>query len=485
MQINPTNKGGRKLVPNNKINLNENEKIVDGKLVLTEDFRVQPKINKKLISEGFLTEAKDEKGKMVLKPRIECIHAGRTRNHNIYPAERLKGDYKLRSGVYSFVSPYPKPMLKNHDHYSEPTGRITDAQFVTDSATGKESIIIIPEITDQETIEKVLDGRYLTVSIGASTDSAICNICGTDIIKDGWCGHSRGETYDDVECGWIVGNLYFDECSWVNVPADSDAKVLSAGEPTVMEAYVQIKDKYYNLSSDNSKEVSESEAKMLGLIAENYNNEPEGGTGRMSKPNVETVTLEEHNIVVEAKATLETQLAEKDTLISEKDTTIAKKDTALAEANTALEEATSKLQATETTLQEKDTAITELNAKVSDLETQVQVATESTATVKTDYLKLLAESVIVFKKALGKPLAENDEEVLTEHLSRSEESLKDTLDDLTKEFRLSKTYNQKVANPGGAVDGEKDQTIEGKEDLDSKELTTEEIMKRLFSGRIK
>lgn len=484
-----------------EIKLMENEKLVNGKLVLTENFQIQPKIEQTgIISEGILTEAKKDGSKrLVLRPRIEAIHAGRTRNHNIYPAERLKGDYQLRSGVYSFVHPYPKPMLKNHDHESEPTGRITNAQFITDSLSGKEAIIIIPEITDPETIEKVLDGRYLTVSIGASTDAAICNICGADIIKDGWCGHERGETYDGVECGWITGNLYFDECSWVNVPADSNAKILSTGEPTVVEAYAQIDDKYYNLSSNSKKAIKTSEAQVLGLIVqEGQTNQLEGGKKPMSEPNT-TVTLEEYNKVVDDKTVLETTIAEKDTALTEKDTVIAEKDTVIAEKDAliiekdnSLAEATTKLQENEALIQEKDasiaekeTIVEELNTKVSTLEQEVQTVTENSTAIKTDYLKLLVETVITFKEALGKPLPEDHETALAEHMSRSEESLKDSLADLKKEFSMNRTYSQRITNPGaGAVGGEPNQIIG--EGLDNtKELSTEDVLKNLFSGRIK
>ena len=477
-----------------EIKLQENEKLIDGKLYLTENFQIAPRIEQRdIISAEILTEAKkDGSKKFVLKPRIEAIHAGRTRNHNIYPAEKLKGDYQLRSGAYSFVYPYPKPMLKNHDHESEPTGRITNAQFISDSVSGKEAIIIIPEITDPETIEKALDGRYLTVSIGATTDEAICNICGTDIIKEGWCGHVRGETYDDVQCGWITGNLYFDECSWVNVPADSNAKVLSTGEPIVVEAYAQVDDKYYNLSSNSKQEMKESEAQMLGLIVqEGQPNQLEGGKKPMNEPNKDTVTLEEYNKVVDDKTVLETTIAEKDTTIAEKDALLVEKENSLQEATTKLQESEVLVQEKDTAIAEKDTTIAEketlveeLNTKVSTLEQEVQTVTENSTTVKSDYLKLLVETVITFKEALGKPLPEDHETALAEHMSRSEESLKDSLADLKKEFSLNRTYTQRITNPGaGAIGGEPKQII-GEGLGDAEELSKEDVLKNLFSGRI-
>jgi regulator of replication initiation timing len=167
-------------------------------------------------------------GKLTVKPRIAAIHEGRTRNENIYTEDKLRGAMNTPggpSGMFSFLYPYNKPMIKNHDQDSEPTGRIMNAQYVK-TAMGGGYILIVPHITDPDAAEKILDGRYKTVSVGCTTDSARCNICGKDIISEGWCGHERGTEYDGTKCGWILGNLWFDECSWVNVPADANAMII-------------------------------------------------------------------------------------------------------------------------------------------------------------------------------------------------------------------------------------------------------------------
>lgn len=476
--------------------LNENEKIVDGRLHFTENFNVKPKVEPNIVSKNLVSEAKKDEEKMVLKPRIEAIHAGRTRNDNIYPSERLKGDYQLKSGVYSFIHPYPKPMIKNHDHYSEPTGRITNAQFVSDSASGKEAIIIIPEITDPETIEKVLDGRYMTVSIGASTDAAICNICGQDIIAEGHCGHWRGETYDDVVCGWIVGNLYFDECSWVNVPADSDARVLSTGEPGVMEAYAQIDDKYYEIGEDGKKEINKSEAQVLGLVEGQKTTKEEGGKKHMSKTKESNKVAEDLQKVQEENTALKTTIEEKDSTITQLNEELETTKTELEETKAKLETTEGIVEEKEATIEEKDSKIEEMDRDFADLKDRIkELEEESEATMekaseaKADFLELLASTVVTFKEALGKPLSE-EEDNIQEHLKRSEESLKDSLADLKKEFTIKKPYQQFVENPGiGARNGEEHQEIiegfsdEAKDKINK--MSPDEIFKNLFSGKIK
>lgn len=39
----------------------------------------------------------------------------------------------------------------------------------------------------------------------------------------------RGEQYGGNVCEWVAGDLFFDELSWVNVPADSDAMITTNG----------------------------------------------------------------------------------------------------------------------------------------------------------------------------------------------------------------------------------------------------------------
>lgn len=478
------------------VKLKENESISEGKLHITENVNVKSNVSNKGASSILMIEStKDKESRMVLRPRIEAIHAGRTKNGNIYPADKLKGDFPLKSGVFSFLYPYPKPMIKNHDHDSEPTGRIRNAQFITDSLTGKEAVMIIPEITDPDTIEKVLDGRYMTVSIGASTDSAMCNICGTDILSEGWCGHTRGEIYDGVECGWIVGNLWFNECSWVNVPADNEAMIIDAGEPAVMEAYAQVGENYYNLGSeDESMQIKESAAKILGLYVEEDETIQKGGTGQMSKKS-NTVTIES---LTKEKTDLEATIVEKDTEIAKNQADITEKETNITSLETQLQEKETVISKHEATIEERDTTIGTHETKIAELEEEIkssdgekEVLTEEVATLKAEMFKTLVERVIELKSALGKPLPEDMEEAIEEHLARSEESLEDTLSDLTKEFNSKGTLvRQFVTNPGaGTVEGEDNAlTLDDDGNVVKKtkeDLTEEDVLKNLFRGLLK
>lgn len=476
---------------------------------ITESFAVSTEAIKENATEMLhVSEATGSKGKLVLKPRIECIHSGMTRNDTFYPADRLKGDPIKHSGVYSWTNPYPKPMIKNHDTYTEPTGRIENAMYVTDSATGRESIVIIPTITDQDAIEKVMDGRYFTVSIGATTDAAICSICGTNLVEEGWCGHEKGETYDGQKAYWIVGNLWFDECSWVNVPADQDAQVVDKGEVAVMEAFAEQDGTYYNLSKEKTDKdyiLTEQVAKTYGLVTNKENTLPEDsndGSGNKkegmdemagkSKPVKSKETVEPQ---ADPKATAEQVEPTPEPSEPVKATENAEPGSDNQEGVAATEEDTAKKEeepeANQNNADDLSERVKELELRVETLEAENQTLLNSNADLSAQLHNSLAERVVDLRASLGKPGVEDREASIVSYASRSRESLEDTLNDLLLE---QKTFNgnatrvvQTVTNPvGGAVDGEKNQTI-GESDNNSatlkQDLTEYEVLKRLFGGR--
>ena len=148
----------------------------------------------------------------------------------------------------SYMTPYNKPVLKNHDDWNgEPLGRVLDS-FAVDHQTlsykspynselpeevieyfkenncfkdGKTSIIL-KCFVDNNTMDKIKDGYYLTVSQGITCLDIICNICGETFFK---CSHRAGSTYkvNDVETECIpkvIGPFIAEEISIVNIPAN-------------------------------------------------------------------------------------------------------------------------------------------------------------------------------------------------------------------------------------------------------------------------
>lgn len=189
-----------------------------------------------------------------IRVRIEATHSGFVNKNLFFYTPRGMSD-----GISSFIDPYHKPVHVNHDEYSSPIGRVLESKYI-DYTDIKGGIIdkikntenpmvlvqdikkfikgtmyasedfkglghaeLIAEITDSDAIEKVLDKRYLTVSISGGVDSAICSACGSDKKEENSCDHYRGEFVDGEKVFYIGGLMDFSEVSYVSAPADPHA----------------------------------------------------------------------------------------------------------------------------------------------------------------------------------------------------------------------------------------------------------------------
>lgn len=214
-----------------------------------------------------------------LHVRIAATHSGIiTRNNGFYLPD------KMRKGAPTFTQDYGKPVLLHHDDHADNVGRIIGSAYmdtsggvieqydglqvknskgkhvgtinealIKDFSSGKmpfgqqvdvarsvlcDSLLedngyeglghiqVVANVADPVAIQKLLDGRYLTGSVGATTNRAVCSICRTDWTENGPCDHKPGGIYDDAKCFIIAGDLSYDEYSFVNVPADRHSKVL-------------------------------------------------------------------------------------------------------------------------------------------------------------------------------------------------------------------------------------------------------------------
>lgn len=160
---------------------------------------------------------------------IEAIHAGTTKNYNTYTAD------ELQKAVSTWTEPYRRPVLAHHMlRAGEPIGRIQNAYFTKSKKADVKCIELIAHIVDPEAAKKILDERYLTVSVGASAEHAICSICGQDLVN-GWCDHRPGQEYDGQVAHVILREITFLEVSFVNAPADELAGVVDiASEGTYL-----------------------------------------------------------------------------------------------------------------------------------------------------------------------------------------------------------------------------------------------------------
>ena len=212
-----------------------------------------------------------------LKIRIAATHAGKiTRNNGFYLP------HKMKEGTGTWTKQYNKPIQVHHEDKKDPVGRVIAASYIDISSRVRDSldtknvwndsvrplsrtldgfikgtlshreimdfassyfikdsrlsedpdyeglgyIELIASITDPDAIQKVLDGRYLTGSVGAATNQAVCSNCKQNWAEEGPCDHKPGKVYDAVKCVLIAGDLFYDEYSLVNKPADRHSKII-------------------------------------------------------------------------------------------------------------------------------------------------------------------------------------------------------------------------------------------------------------------
>lgn len=192
------------------------------------------KKNRKVI----ISDAKKEvKGGYSLICEVDATHSGTLINNRIYPPD------KMQRGVRTWTAPYKKPVLINHDDTKDPVGRVIAAKYIrtpkgTDTDDYKPVLResegygyqrLTVKITEPEAIQKVLDGRYETVSVRMATDHCWCSICEQDWSgEDGPCDHVPGQKYDGKLAFMTTGELNYREVSFVNIPADEYAGVKEA-----------------------------------------------------------------------------------------------------------------------------------------------------------------------------------------------------------------------------------------------------------------
>ena len=193
---------------------------------------------------------------------IDASHAG-VLNGN----QRLYRPDMVKRGAFSMID---KPFIKHHDEASDPIGVIIDSGFVNIasdefkaahrnfmsnkfwredvpwdeifelSPQGLGKLVAKAQVTDLDAIEKILDKRFMGVSIKFRTDKMGCS-CGKDkgsmmaIMFGGGgdededvCMHMPGETDSDgLKHFNVAGELRFPHLSVVNEPADPKAKIVT------------------------------------------------------------------------------------------------------------------------------------------------------------------------------------------------------------------------------------------------------------------
>lgn len=378
--------------------------------------------------------AKGKKGRKLVVT-IEAIHVGRTKNFTYYTAEGLQG------GLSSWTQPYNKPVITHHnEHSGEPIGRILDAKYEEATMSGKAGLVFTVEITDPVAQEKVLDGRYQTVSIGASTNKVTCNICGTDRTES-WCDHYPGESYgseDDKQVAHlIIGETYGREVSYVNTPADENAGNRS----------VQVVEE----SEGQEGGVKENSRMTVFQVAE-------GLMQSIANPDVNLYSGLEENAkkTLDSLVHLKTNESGEPEVTNTTETTPVGTDVSLAESVEVLTKENQTLLAEKQMIQESLTkAIIEkdkLSTQVEEMTSEKETLLAENAQLVEDAHKATATRVVELKQRLCKAdvVGKETDECVTEHVARTKESLQDSLKELLAEMAVAKPVQGSVTNPGVA-----------------------------------
>lgn len=200
---------------------------------------------------------KDKKSVKSLVVEIEASHSGIINGNSFFYLPQ-----GMANGAKTFVEPFSKPVLINHDSYRDPIGRVIKSDYTdysngpmlvrnsnypddiyerildftngsifnSDDYKGLGHLGLVAEINDADSIEKILDRRYLTVSIAGGVSRVTCSRCGSVLndsngYHDEDCSHERGFKYSDSErpIFYIGGDMEYDEVSYVSEPADPNA----------------------------------------------------------------------------------------------------------------------------------------------------------------------------------------------------------------------------------------------------------------------
>lgn len=180
--------------------------------------------------------------KAAIVARTDATHYGFiNRNFSFYNMNSIKSNAKTWIQATD-RGRYGKPVQTDHDQSARETlGRVMVStpiiypQQNDDLLVPNGHIELIYNVTDKEAIEKMMDGRFRTVSVGASStrDQVKCSICGESVSS--WdCEHTRGKYYDIAVPGskdktqkqlafWIWDKKTYNEVSFVGNPADAKA----------------------------------------------------------------------------------------------------------------------------------------------------------------------------------------------------------------------------------------------------------------------
>jgi len=370
---------------------------------------------------------------------IEGIHAApfATRNYTRYIPNCLK------KSVASWTNPYRRPLIKHHNEEDgEIIGRICEAKYITKNTRSETpALLFTVNIPGEQAKADVKSGLLETTSIGVIAHSVKCSICGQELANGETCEHERGAIYNGETCYWDIHEMEAKELSYVIVPSDMYAKNIDI----------------YPVTASNSK---------VKAFAESLNQDLNLTKGDITDmPEDLKVKLQESEAKVTALTQEVTELKEAATQTSEKIAELEKTNSDLTTVKESLEQELEGLKTEKDDLTQKMTEAAQMR---EGLEAQV-------AEVKAELKEALVQNFVTMREALGH--SDVDVEAVK---NRSEESIKDSISDLSKDFKESLTKKDKdISNLGNTLQNPSLKESEDKKDV--KEVETVDLKEQFYN----
>lgn len=370
---------------------------------------------------------------------IEGIHAApfATRNYTRYTPNCLK------KSVASWTNPYRRPLIKHHNEEDgEIIGRICEAKYITKNTRSETpALLFTVNIPSEQAKADVKSGLLETTSIGVIAHSVKCSICGQELANGETCEHERGAIYNGETCYWDIHEMEAKELSYVIVPSDMYAKNIDI----------------YPATASNSK---------VKAFAESLNQDLNLTKGDITDmPEDLKVKLQESEAKVTALTQEVTELKEAATQTSEKIAELEKTNSDLTTVKESLEQELEGLKTEKDDLTQKMTEAAQMR---EGLEAQV-------AEVKAELKEALVQNFVTMREALGH--SDVDVEAVK---NRSEESIKDSISDLSKDFKESLIKKDKdISNLGNTLQNPSLKESEEKKDV--KEVETVDLKEQFYN----
>ena len=343
----------------------------------------------------------------------------------------------------SWTNPYRRPLIKHHNEEDgEIIGRICEAKYITKNTRSETpALLFTVNIPGEQAKADVKSGLLETTSIGVIAHSVKCSICGQELANGETCEHERGAIYNGETCYWDIHEMEAKELSYVIVPSDMYAKNIDI----------------YPATASNSK---------VKAFAESLNQDLNLTKGDITDmPEDLKVKLQESEAKVTALTQEVTELKEAATQTSEKIAELEKTNSDLTTVKESLEQELEGLKTEKDDLTQKMTEAAQMR---EGLEAQV-------AEVKAELKEALVQNFVTMREALGH--SDVDVEAVK---NRSEESIKDSISDLSKDFKESLIKKDKdISNLGNTLQNPSLKESEEKKDV--KEVETVDLKEQFYN----